>query len=454
MEKLTLQGITTAVKGKCEYDCEIENISIDTRTLIEGSLYIAIVGENFDGHNFIDDALKKGAVAAISSIPMPQYKNVILVEDTKKALLDLAEYYKKKFNVFTVGVTGSVGKTSTKEMISTILSVKGKTLKTQGNRNNEIGMPLTLFSLNKNTVNVVLEMGMDNFNQINAMSKVCKPNVAVITNIGVSHIEVLKSRENILKAKLEIIEGMGSDSPIIVNADDDLLANVDVLVDKPIIYYAINDQTADVTAFDIRQENSKTYFNINYYGKSIKAELPTIGKHNVMNALAGFCVGLVAEMTPSQIVGAMKWYKNASMRQNMTEIKGITIIEDCYNASPDSMVAAMDVITSIECKGKRICVFGDMLELGEISEKSHIEIGKKVGRSKIDTLLCYGLQGKLIKKGAIIVGMKNVIYFSDKESLANYLTSNVKKNDAVIFKASRGVKLEEVIKLYKESINN
>lgn len=453
VEKLTLQTIKKAVNGKCNYDCEIKSISIDTRKLTEGCLFIAIKGENFDGHNFVEQALKGGAAAAISANPFPLHENVIIVEDTKKALLDLAKYYKSLFNVFTVGVTGSVGKTSTKEMIYTILSVNGNTLKTYGNHNNEIGMPLTLFNLTNNTKNAVLEMGMSNFNEISVLSKICMPNVGVITNIGVSHIETLKSRENILKAKLEIIDGMCDDSPLILNGDDDMLITVSTLLDKPIIYYGIDNQTADVTAFDIKQDGSNTEFSINYFGKIIKAIIPTIGRHNVMNALAGFCVGIVADIAPEQIVGAMKWYKNASMRQNTIDIQGVTIIEDCYNASPASMRAAIDVITAMECTGKRVCVFGDMLELGSISDDAHIEVGKEVGRSRVDLLLCYGNQGKLIKKGAIIVGMKNVLHFDDATALAQYLAGNIVGNDAVIFKASRGVKLESVIDLYKELMN-
>lgn len=453
MEKITLQEVTRAVGGVCNFNCAIEQISTDTRTITAGCMFIAIKGENFDGHDFIEKAFDAGAVAVISSRPVLGRENVVLVTDTSKALLDLAKFYKSRFSAFTVAVTGSVGKTSTKEMIYTILTVKGKTLKTKGNFNNEIGMPLTLLNMTHDTVNAVIEMGMSDFKEISVLTNVAKPNVGVITNIGVSHIETLKTRENILKAKLEILEGMEPDAPLILNGDDDLLATVDTMIDQPIIYFGTSENNCDITASDIVSDGEKTNFTINYYGKNIRATIPTVGKHNVLNALAGFCVGLVANIPPEQIVGAMKWYKNASMRQNTTEIKGITVIEDCYNASPDSMRAAIDVLTSLECKGRRFCVFGDMLELGEISEQAHVEVGKNVGRARVDFLFTYGDGGKQIKRGAMMVGMKNVMHFDNKDTLASHIANNITVGDVIIFKASRGVKLEQVIEKLKELIH-
>lgn len=319
MERLSLQAIKNAVNGCGEYDCEIESVCIDTRKIEPNCLYIAIKGENFDGHTFIEQALQSGANAVLSEKPIEGESRIIVVEDTKQALLDLAKYYKSLFHVFTVGVTGSVGKTSTKEMIYTILNAKGKTLKTQGNFNNEIGMPMTMFALGKEYENAVLEMGMSDFGEISALTKVCTPNVGVITNIGVSHIETLKTQENILKAKLEITDGMEHDATLVLNADDPFLSKVNTMIDRPVLYYGI-EASADVTASDIVQNETSTSFTINYYGKSIQAEIPTIGKHNVKNALAGFCVGLLADIPPEQIVASMKWYKNANMRQNVKKL--------------------------------------------------------------------------------------------------------------------------------------
>ncbi|WMJ23763.1 UDP-N-acetylmuramoyl-tripeptide--D-alanyl-D-alanine ligase [Paludicola sp. MB14-C6] len=454
MERLSLQAIKNAVNGCGEYDCEIESVCIDTRKIEPNCLYIAIKGENFDGHTFIEQALQSGANAVLSEKPIEGESRIIVVEDTKQALLDLAKYYKSLFHVFTVGVTGSVGKTSTKEMIYTILNAKGKTLKTQGNFNNEIGMPMTMFALGKEYENAVLEMGMSDFGEISALTKVCTPNVGVITNIGVSHIETLKTQENILKAKLEITDGMEHDATLVLNADDPFLSKVNTMIDRPVLYYGI-EASADVTASDIVQNETSTSFTINYYGKSIQAEIPTIGKHNVKNALAGFCVGLLADIPPEQIVASMKWYKNANMRQNVKKINGIIVIEDCYNASPDSMNAAIDVISNTNCNGRRFCVLGDMLELGDISEEAHVEVGKMVGRSRVDVLLCYGELAKEIKRGAIMMGMKNVFHFEEKENLVDYIKANVEPGDAIIYKASRGMKLEEVILAVNEDwLNN
>lgn len=453
MEKLSLQTIKKAVNGTGDFDCDIENICIDTRKIKENCLYIAIKGENFDGHDFIDKAFGSGAKAVISQKEIKTHNEVIVVEDTKKALLDLAKYYRSLFNVFVVGVTGSVGKTSTKEMVYAILNSQGKTLKTQGNFNNEIGMPMTMFNLESDYVNAVFEMGMSDFGEINALTKIAKPSIGIITNIGVSHIETLKTRENILKAKLEILDGMALDAPLILNGDDELLKTVNALTQNPIVYYGIENTVADVTATDIKQEGMSTLFNINYYGKTIKASIPTIGRHNVLNALAGFCVGLLSDISPEQMVSAMKLFKNANMRQNIYKINDIIVIEDCYNASPDSMNASLDVINTTDCSGKRVCVFGDMLELGDISEEAHTEVGKNVARANIDMLLCYGEQAKFIKRGATMVGMKTIMHFDDKEKLADYIKNNVTSGDAIIYKASRGMKLEEVIQLVNQKWN-
>lgn len=452
MEKITLSRLAKAVGSVCESEQEIDTICIDTRKIVDGCLFFAIKGENFDGHDFIDQAYTSGAAGVVTSRPAEGREGVILVPDTRKALLDMAAFYRSFFNIFMVGVTGSVGKTSTKEMIHTVLSAKGKTLKTEGNFNNEIGMPMTMFSLDSSFQNAVVEMGMSDFGEIRALTNVCHPNAAVITNIGVSHLENLGSRENILKAKMEITEGMAEDAPLILNADDDLLKNVSCHTDHPVIYYGLNE--GDVTATELKTVNGSTQFLIHFYGKSIQAEIPVIGKHNVYNALSGFCVGMLADMEPEQIVKAMRLYKNAGLRQNISVINQLTVIADCYNASPHSMYAAIDVITNVACDGKRICVFGDMLELGEVSDEAHIEVGKAVARSRVDHLVCFGELSKGMKRGAMMVGMKNIPCFTDHKEAADYLLKLIKPGDAVIYKASRGMHLEEVMNLVNKEWQN
>lgn len=298
-------------------------------------------------------------------------------------------------------------------------------------------------------------MGMSDFGEIRDLTNVAKPNAGVITNIGVSHIETLGSRENILKAKLEIAEGMSPDAPLILNKDDALLETVSFKLDRPVIYYGIENKTADVIASNIESDSESTSFDIGFFGKTAKAVIPTIGKHNIYNALAGFCVGLVNEMEPSEIIKAMMDYQNSGMRQNILKIGGRTVVADCYNASPDSMKSAIDVITSLECEGKRVCVFGDMLELGELTKEAHLEVGKAVSRNgKIDMLLCTGERAENIKRGAILLGMKNVRFFNDKDELKSFILNNVEKGDAIIYKASRGVKLEEVMNAVNKEWEN
>lgn len=451
VEKMSLKKLSEAIGAKCRGDSEVSGVCIDTRKLKKGDLFVAIKGERVDGHDLIEQAFSLGASGAVSTHDIEGYDNIIIVEDTVKALMGLAKYYRSLFSVFTVGVTGSVGKTSTKEMIYTILNKAQKTLKTEGNFNNEIGLPLTVFELDSSYKNAVFEMGMSDFGEIKALAKICNPTIGVITNIGVSHIENLGSRENILKAKLEMVDEMPHDAPLVLNADDDMLCDVGGKIEHPIIYYGI-ENTADVTARDISQRGIETQFTISFYGKEIRASIPTIGRHNVYNALAAFCVGVIAQMKPEDIVSAMQHYHNYGMRQNISILNGITIIADCYNASPNSMEAAIDVITNIECEGKRMCVFGDMLELGDISEEAHLEVGRQVARTRVDMLICYGEGGKIIKRGAVMVGMKNVIHFQTKKEIALYLAENLQSGDAVVFKASRGVALENIIDDLRECL--
>lgn len=462
MEKLSIRQIAYAVgvdidlegsnldKSSDVYACDI---SIDSRKVKDNDLFVAIKGESFDGHEYIRKAYDSGATIFISEKAVEDVPNIIIVPDTRKALLDLARYYRRLFSTFIIGVTGSVGKTSTKEMINAVLEFKNCTLKTQGNHNNEIGLPLTIMKLDHSHVYGVIEMGMSGFGEISALSKVAQPNVAVITNIGVSHIEILGSRENILKAKLEILDGMSTDAPIILNTDDDMLRAATCYIERPVVTIGI-DSDADITASNIESSNWQTKFMINYYGKTIQAVIPVMGKHNVYNALVAFAVGLMADIDPVNIVKAYMLYQNASMRQEILCKNGITIIKDCYNASPDSMMASLSVLNDFQTTGRRFAVLGDMLELGEVSDDSHFEIGKYIGSSKIDYLVCYGDMARHIKRGAVVVGMKNVSFFEDAQEIARYLKSQLAQGDVVLYKASRGVKLEEVINLVDGEMEN
>ena len=465
MEKLSLQEIISAVHGSYGYpaDVEISDISTDTRTIKPGSLFIALKGENFDGHNFAAKAMELGAEAVVTERPV-EGARCMIVDSTARALLDIAGYYRSKFDVKVVGVTGSVGKTTTKDMIALVVAQKYKTLKTQGNHNNEIGMPQTLFGLDSSYEAAVIEMGMSHQGEISRMSMSCQPDVAVITNIGISHIENLGSREGILKSKLEILDGLEAGSPFIINVDNDMLKTIldkDEIMEKyDVITFGIESESANYKAKNIKEENGSTSFDVEYIitktipeidGVTAKVYLcsqhiviPTIGIHNVYNALAAFAVGITLGIDSQKSADALSNYVPAGMRQKSVNVGGITSIEDCYNASPDSMNAAIKTLANTKAN-KKIAVLGDMLELGDYSKKAHYEVGQAVADNKIDFLLAFGNDAKYIVDGAKENGMKNAFYFNNKEELSNKLFELANKGDAVIFKASRGMKLEDVI---------
>lgn len=456
LEKLSLREIVKAVNGTtaetASLDSDILSVSTDTRKITPGSLFIPIRGERFDGHDFIEAAYAAGAAAVLSEIPVPGHDSVVYVPDTRKAYLDLAGYYRRRFPVTVVGVTGSVGKTTTKEMIADVLESQYHTLKTEGNLNNEIGLPTTLLQLDGSYQAAVIEMGMSAFGEISRLSICAAPNIGVITNIGESHIEYLGSREGILKAKMEILDGMDAHAPLILNADNDLLSGVINELAREIIYYGIDNANAEIRAIDIFEQNMTTSFDIVYYGKTIHAVIPTVGKHNVLNALAAFTVGFVLDIAPEQIVEALSRYTPSGMRQKIVNSHGITFIEDCYNASPDSMKASIGVLSSIACTGKRIAVLADMLELGEHSAEAHQRVGRMVAQSNADMLYCYGEQSRHILQAAQQCGMQKVYWFDDKSRMAREIRKNIEIGDCILFKGSRGMRLEEVIyQIYRES---
>lgn len=453
MHKIPIKQVANSLNITLDNEDYIKGVSTDTRTLNNGDLYIAIKGENFDGHDFLDEAYKKGAIATVTSRKFDG-KNNLLVEDTILALGCIAKSYKLMFDIFTVCVTGSVGKTSTKEIISSVLSKKSKTIKTIGNKNNEIGLPLTLFNINNEYDNGVFELGMSNLGEISYLSKICEPDVGVITNIGVSHIENLKTKENILKAKLEIADGMNYDSPLVLNGDDKMLWDVELKDERPVIYYGIENKMSEVLGFNIKYADNKTTFTIKAYGKEYEVSMNTIGKYHVYNALAAFCIGVICDMNPIDIIDGISNFETIDMRQSIQLINGVTVIADCYNSSPDSMLCAIDTIANINCSGKRIGVFGDILELGEISNSEHFEIGRNIANSNIDLLICYGDKSREIKNGACSFGMRESYFFPDEKEISKFILSNINQGDTIIYKASRGIKLENIMNTVNERLRN
>jgi len=431
-------------------ETKITSFSNDTRTLEKGALYIPIIGEVFDGHTFINNAYEKGAIATFSSNRKDNYPQdliVIYVEDTLKALQDLAHYKRINQQVKVVGITGSVGKTSTKDMIASVVSTKYKTLKTIGNYNNDIGLPLTILRLQEEEV-MVLEMGMNALNEITLLSQIARPDIAVITNIGSSHIGNLGSRENILKAKLEIIDGIKQDGQLIVNGDNDLLRKY--YQEKPQTSYQVicygyqNSNEIMATNLDIQETRSSFDY------KQTRFTVNVAGAHFVSNALASIAVGEALNIALEDIKKGIETFELTKNRSDILELnKGITIIDGTYNANADSMKASLDVLSNYKDR-RKIAVLADMLELGEYTVSLHEEVGKHAFKKDIDMLIAIGELSKSIIKGAN--GLKHCYWFMNKEEAFRFLMEIIDYNDVILLKGSNAMKLKEVVSKLKEEI--
>lgn len=436
---------------QCEIPCEAEIccVSTDTRDLPKGCLFVALRGERFDGHDFVKQAIEAGAVAAVTDVPIADCP-CLVVKHTGRALLRIAGFYRQKFHPTLVGITGSVGKTTTKEMISCVLESQFQTLKTQGNLNNEIGLPKTLFQLEDKHEAAVIEMGMSHFGEISRLSRTAQPSIGVITNIGYSHIENLKTQEGILQAKLEILDGMKEDAPLVVNGDDEFLAPLKRDLSRPVLTYGMRSEKADVRAVDlVRQAQATTFTIATPDGKRYPVALPCAGDHNVMNALAAFCVGTLAGIAPEQICRALEQYQTVGLRQNIYRRGAYTIVADCYNASPDSMKAALTVLRDLPCAGRRVAVLGDMLELGEMSRQLHTLVGDMAAKSEVDALFCFGKEAFYLAQRAAMQEV-SVYHTEDRRELCRVIRQYIRPDDTILFKASRGMHLEDCISVIFE----
>jgi UDP-N-acetylmuramoyl-tripeptide--D-alanyl-D-alanine ligase len=454
VENVKLEEIIKAVNGELvitgEKD-EYNSVSTDTRKIEKGDIFIALKGENFNGNNFVQTAIEKGAsLCIVSEINFDKEKigkssYVIKVESTNKALLDLAKYYKSKLDIKVVAITGSTGKTSTKDLVAAVLSEKYKVFKTEGNFNNEIGLPLMIFKLDKSYDIAVLEMGMNHFNEIHNMAEAAKPDIAIITNIGISHIENLGSRENILKAKLEVTDFFSKDSILIVNGDNDLLSNFES--DKYKVCKIGTEKKFDFNGENLNLEEESIEFDVLEQGetayKGFNVNVP--GKHNVLNSLTAIACGKVLDMNYEDIQTGIKNLKATSMRLDIIKEKGFTIINDCYNASPDSMKAAIDVMKNV--KGKRtIALLGSMRELGNEGYRAHREVSEYAKEKGIDLLFSIGEFSEAYKEGFEEINKENYKSFLNNEEAAKYIKNIIKDGDIILVKASRAMKLEEIVK--------
>ena len=427
------------------------HVTFDSRKVREGSLFVCLKGKKADGHDFVAAAKEQGAVCVLAEhavdVPIPQ----ILVNDSALAFGRLAAAYRKSLPVKVVGVTGSVGKTSTKEMLAAVLQSTFVTAKTLENHNNDLGLPLTILDMPENSQLAVLEMGMNHFGEMSYLSTIAQPDIAVITNIGTAHIEYLGTREGILRAKLEILEGLAKNGIAVFNGDEPLLWSQKTLEHHKKYFYGIENSMCAVTAHNVKQLDGGMSFQARGLGQEMEIFVPADGIHTVYNALAAITVGLICGVRPEKIQLALANFQNTGMRQKILQEKGMTIIADCYNAGPESMEAALNVLGDRPATGKRIAVLGDMLELGTRSMAEHYRIGR-LAASKADYVLAYGTYADRILTGAFTGGMKksNCMSFSTHEAMAEKLRVLAGEGDVLLFKGSRGMRMEHVLELFLE----
>ena len=377
-------------------DDEINFFSQDSRQMTNGGMYIPLKGERFDGHNFIESAFQTGAQAIISEKDVNyEDKIVIKVKDTYQALKDMASYLRNHRPVKVVGVTGSVGKTSTRDMVYSVVKQKYKTLKTEGNYNNEIGLPLTILRYHDEEI-LVLEMGMNHLQEMSRLSMIARPDIACITNVGTAHIGELGSRENILKAKLEITDGMKEGSTLIINQDNDMLQTVE-LPHLNVVRVG-KGKEASIQASHIVLEETKSSFEVEYQGKKEIIEVPVQGEHNISNALIAIAVGIELNISLEDIKKGIQEFKLTKNRMDILEKNHKTVIDGTYNASVDSMKSSIDVLANY--KKRKVAILADMLELGDYSQQLHEEVGSYVASKGIDILVCVGKEAKYIYQKA------------------------------------------------------
>ena len=455
MKPVKLTDIIKNIGANCDYSGELEicGVSTDTRTIQKGDLFIALVGEKFNGHSYVNVAEENGAAAVICSQEVETSLPVLMVDDTLLALHRLASYYRTLLDIKIVAVTGSNGKTTTRDMIKTVLSSKYRVFSTEKNFNNEIGLPKTVLQLDDSYDIAILEMGMNHLGEISRLTNIAKPDVAVITNVGKAHIGNLGSQENILKAKLEILEGLSKSGLLILNGDDKLLSTADT-GDFKKQFTGIENQGANIVACDLVSDCGKTCFTVKCGENEAKGFIPVLGKYNVLNALEAMLCGIHFDIDISTSFEALEKYQSVSMRCESEEINGIIFVKDYYNSSPDSARVALEALSSYAKGGKTVALLGEMLELGDFSAKEHENLGKMCADNKIDFAFFVGDDYK-----AFLKGMPNNSAAFSKEDKAKMIdevkafSSSLSKGDAVLVKGSRGMKMEEVFEALKEHLS-
>lgn len=447
MRNMTLENIASCCNGTYIGDVgkkqtEVTGIVIDSRKVTEGCLFIPIRGEKVDGHSFIPAVMAAGALAVLSEEELSKPEGpYILVESTPAAMRRIAAFYRRSLDIKVVGITGSVGKTSTKEMIASVLREKYCVHKTAGNFNNEIGLPLTVFDIRKEHEAAVLEMGISDFGEMHRLAEIANPDVCVITNIGLCHLENLKTRDGILKAKTEVFEHMKGHGTVILNGDDDKLAGVREVNGKTPVFYG--KERGDAYASDIRPLGMEGIsMQLHLFGDTHKVTIPIPGEHNIYNALAAACVGHSFGMTIEEICRGIERVETISGRSNLIVVKGLTIIDDCYNANPVSMRASLDVLS--KAPGRRIAVLGDMGELGKDEKQLHYDVGCYAAEKKTDLLYCAGTLSEETARAAGGHGCETH-YFKTKEEMMQALLREVCEGDTILVKASHFMEFSAVV---------
>ena len=453
MKDIKVKDIIDICKGKLicgDEEIVCQNFSKDTRTVVNGDVYVGIKGENFDGNTLYKEALEKGASVAIIEKIEPEKiegKTIIVVENTIKALQEIASYKRSLYNIPVIAVTGSVGKTSTKDIIASVMSTRYKVLKTQGNLNNHIGLPMTILGLKDHTA-IVVEMGMNNFGEISTLTNIAKPTCCVITNIGTSHIGILGSRENILKAKLEILEGLMKNGNIIINNDNDLLNKwYEENKDNYNITTCGIHTNSDILATDVKVLENGSEFKIKLEAKEHKIKVPVAGEHFVINSLCAIAVGMANNIKMEDVICGIEGFELTKRRMEISKnSKGTIIINDTYNASYDSMKAAIKCLANMN-GNKKIALLGDMFELGEYEEELHRKVGEEVAKNSVDILVTVGNAAKFIADEASKLNMKkeNIIECNSREEAVELVNKIAEKDDIILVKASNGMKFDKII---------
>ena len=454
-KNITVNKIVEICNGKLlsgEKNIEIETYSKDTRTLKKGDMYLGIKGEKINGNNYIEQAFINGAIGCITDenvneeiINKYKGKVIIKVENTIKAIQELAKYKRSLYDIPVIAVTGSVGKTSTKDIIANVLEQKYKVLKTEGNMNNHIGLPMTLLKLKDHTA-VVVEMGMNHFGEISLLTNIAKPTGCVITNIGTSHIGNLGSRENILKAKLEILEGLDKSGFVLINNDNDLLHKWAKKEKKYKVYTYGLENNSTYMAKNITTLENSSEFEIN----GIKGNVPIGGIHFVYNSVCAFAVGDILNVEKEKIIKGISEFKLTAKRMDIEIIQdNIKIINDSYNASYDSMKAALEVVNNTLAQ-RKIAILGDMLELGDYAKELHEKVGEEVVKNKIDILITIGENAKNIANKAKELKMENVQSFNNIDEAIKNIKEIIKSGDLILLKASNSMNFSKILKELKE----